>query len=170
MKILPLALTILAMSSAPSFGGAIALPKSCIPQYMSTTAVKEAKPLAIVSYKGSTYHYLAVIGKRKNETLRAVIRRNDACYLSFVDPGEAYSLSEGVPVPVAKAIALIGFQNAVKKRGGTASYQRWFLNQKLKTLAPEDAFALKTLGIKIPSSTKILPWSQIKERERRISK
>lgn len=165
-----LILTLISLFFCPqiSWADSIALPKSCIPKYVATTAVKEAKPLAVVAYKGSTYHFMALIGKRKDEVIRVVIRRDRSCYLSFVDPGEAYSLSEGVPVPVAKTLALLGFQNAVKRRGGTAAYQRWFLSRRIPILAPEDAVALKALGIKIPSSTKILPWSQAKMKESKI--
>lgn len=146
------------------------LPNSCIPKYMAASEVRKTKTLAIVGYKGSAYHYLVVFGKRKNETLRAIIRKNGECYLSFVDPGEAYSLSEGVPIPVAKQLALVSYKNAVEKRGGLNSYQVWFSNQGFKSLAPEDAFALKKIGVKIPPSTKILPWSKIREPEQQIKR
>jgi len=144
------------------------LPSSCIPRYMATTEVKSTKPLAIIAYKGSTYHYLIVFGKRKNETLRAIIRRNHFCYLSFVDPGEAYSLSEGVPAPVAKSLAVLYYKNLIKSKGGKLPYQAWFAAQNKPSLAPEDAYALKSLGVKVPPRTKILPWSKIKEQERII--
>ena len=144
------------------------LPSSCIPKTIGMTVVKSVKPLAIIGYRGQTYHFIAVEGQRKNESVRAVIRRGQACHLIFVDAGEATTLSEGVPIPVAKQIALVAFKNAVKRRGGLPSYQRWFTAQKLSPLAPEDAFALKAIGVQIPASTKILPWSKIVEHEQRI--
>jgi hypothetical protein len=144
------------------------LSPACTPRYVATTEVKAVKTLAVVAYKGSRYYYVGVDGKRKNERLKAVVRVNKNCYLSFVDPGEASSLSEGVPVPVAKTLAVVAYRNAIQKRGGLKLYQTWFFRQGFTSLAPEDAFALQRLGIQVPKTIKIRPWSRISEKEQAI--
>jgi hypothetical protein len=157
-----LAVTLPAFSQRPR---SMDLPKACIPKYMAASEVKSVATLAVVSYKGSNYYYLGVDGKRKSERLRAIVRVNQQCYLSFVDPGEAYSLSEGVPMPVAKTLAVVAHKNAIQKRGGLRSYQAWYSRQNFTNVAPEDAFALKQLGVKLSSKAKVLPWAKIKEKE-----
>jgi hypothetical protein len=148
------------------------LPQSCIPKQVMNVSVTRSSPLAIVRYKGSDYHFLVLGSARRAEELRAVVRRPNtgdrACYLSYVDVGEGGSMSYGVPIPVAKAFALVAFKNTVKNRGGTAAYQQWFLAKKFPLLTPEDASALKTLGVKIPEKTKVLPWSKQIEKEVKI--
>jgi hypothetical protein len=168
-RLLPLSLAVILSAPLGVEAKSLFLPKSCVPKRMATTEVKSTSTLAIIAYRGSTYHYLAVFGKRKNERLRAIIRRNGGCFLSFVDPGEAYSLSEGVPQPVAKSLAVLYYKSIIQGKGGLPIYQRWLNTQKAATLAPEDAYALKALGVNVPKGTKVLPWSQIKEKERKVN-
>jgi hypothetical protein len=171
MKLIFLLLPFLLQAFAPvPLQAQPSLPASCVPKTIGMTRVRSAKTLAIIAYRGSNYHYLSVEGMRRDESLRAVIRqKQDKCYLSFVDPGEAYSLSEGLPIPVAKTLSIATTQQQIKAKGGVAAYQKWFLNKRFKTIAPEDAYALKKLGIQLPSSIKILPWSKIKAKERLIT-
>jgi hypothetical protein len=172
--IIPALLLTLAATAFPAQAAVEQLPKSCIPKRVMNVKVTRSSPLVIVKYKDSDYHLLVLGSSRKEEELRAVIRRSNAgdrsCYLSYVDVGEGGSLSYGVPIPVAKAFALVAFKNTVKNRGGKEAYEQWFRKQKFAMLTPEDANALKTLGVRIPGTTKVLPWVKRQHKEEKIGK
>lgn len=122
--------------------------------------------IAQVSYQGSIWTLTKVISNQNTGGFNVVYRlKNNTCYLTFDDvSGDAYSLSEGVPKPVAIAFAKAYVKNFVAKYGRDKLVQKY---QKYTTIAPEDAEAMNSAGLPLPKGIKILPWGT-PEKERRL--
>jgi hypothetical protein len=131
----------------------------CRPKTVSIFSVASQKSMQTFLYRGSTYRYVHIRGTGMDEKFSAVYReKGDRCWVTWVDPvGDAVTLSDGVPRPVAIALAKGTIQRMVEKKG-----KPWMLEQfaKSKTIAPEAAEALKVLGYPLPEHIKILPWGK----------
>lgn len=140
----------LCLFAVPSFA-------ACRPKTVSNVVVKAQVIASQVKYKSSIYSLAKITGKRPNEVFFVVYReRNGACYLAFADPGgEAYSLSEGVPRPVAIYFARQSIKADLAKYGRDKLIQEY---NALPVIAPEDAAVLKELGIPL-EGLRVNPWS-----------
>lgn len=137
----------------------------CKPKTISNVVVKAQVIASQVKYKSSIYSLAKITGRRPNEVFFVVYReRNGACYLAFADPGgEAYSLSEGVPRPVAIYFARQSIKADIAKYGRDKLIQKY---NALPAIAPEAAEVLKELGIPL-EGLRVNPWST-PEREVKI--
>lgn len=136
----------------------------CKPKTISNVLVKSQVIAAQVKYKNSIYSLAKITGRRPNEVFFVIYReKNGACYLSFADPGgEAYSLSEGVPRPVAISFAKKSIKAYIASFGQAKLIQKYNV---LPSIAPEDASALIDLGIPVPKGIKISPWATPEKEE-----
>lgn len=146
---------------------AVALPAhaACKPKIISDNRVISQVSMAQVNYQGSVWTLTKVIGHRKQHGFNVVYRqKNDICYLTFNDvSGDSYSLSEGVPRPVAIAFAKTYVKTFVAKYGRDKLVQKY---QKGTTIAPEDAEAMNSAGIPLSNGIKILPWATPQKEQR----
>jgi hypothetical protein len=138
---------------------------TCKPKVISDNRVISQVSMAQVNYQGSTWTLTKVIGHRKQHGFNVVYRqKNDVCYLTFNDvSGDSYSLSEGVPRPVAIAFAKAYVKTFVTKYGRDKLVQKY---QKGTTIAPEDAEAMNAAGVPLPKGVKILPWATPQKEQR----
>jgi hypothetical protein len=141
--------------------GLLPLPSlaACVPKIIGNTVVVSQNTVAKVTYKGSIYRFVGITGQRPKEKFSAILREKDgACWVTFADPGgEALSLSEGAPRPVAIAFSKT-YLVAYMSRFGKAKLLKKYAN--LQTMAPEDAEAFKQLGLPLPSGVPIAQWSK----------
>jgi hypothetical protein len=137
----------------------------CKPKTISNVLVKSQVIAAQVKYKNSTYSLAKITGRRPNEVFSVIYReKKGECYLSFADPGgEAYSLSEGVPRPVAISFAKQSIKAYISRFGQAKLIQKY---NALPSIAPEDAEALKELGIPLSTGVKVNPWATPQPEER----
>jgi hypothetical protein len=136
----------------------------CRPKTIANAVIVSQRSMDTITYKGSVYRFAYAKGQRPNEKIPVIYReQGNRCWISWADPGgDQVGLSNGVPRPVAIAFSKAAFNRMIQKKGRN-SVQEWV--SKLEALAPEDAAALKALGISIPSNQKIRPWNKPEHEE-----
>jgi hypothetical protein len=139
----------------------------CAPKIVGRTIVSAQPTIATISYKGSLFRLVQVIGDKQSLPFFAIYReQGNRCWVSYADPGgDSYSMAEGVPRPVAITFAKKFIQGRLQKFG-VAQTVAWYSKQK--KLAPEDAAALAELKIEMPKGIAVAPWPKLIEPEQQI--
>ena len=164
MKIQPTIAALATFLTAPAFGAPST--ESSIPEVVRTCLPKlaEKKELEAVHTKGEKTYYLFLAsgpGNQYSEPL--ILLEKDSCTL--LSKGEKFTNKRSTPpsrfvsMDVAQQLALQKFQKSVQQAGGDKKFQQALLDdedpESPNYWYPEDVWALKKLGFRLPANYKI---------------
>jgi hypothetical protein len=165
MKVYPSIAALATFLTAPAFGAPST--QSSIPEAVYTCLPKlaEKKELEAVHTKGEKTYYLFLAsgpGNQYSEPL--IVLEKDSCTL--LSKGEKFTNKRSTPpsrfvsMDVAQQLALQKFQKSIQQAGGNKKFQQGLLQDDEDPefppyWDPEDVWALKKLGFRLPSNYKI---------------
>lgn len=137
-------------------------PASVVRCFPKAPPVRSAKLSNIVKSNQKTYYLMSSEQTESGSDLLISVNNNDKrCKLLLFNPmGDILPLSRFVPIWVAQQFALQQVKQGLTEAGSRQAYQRQLMQVQIWT--PEELWAAKHLGFKLPPNIKVIKPEDIK--------
>jgi hypothetical protein len=134
-----------------------------LPKTIGRYSTAQSKSLYSTAMNGEMYTLWETKYAQGQQTFafKSVVKKDkkNHCYLAYSEPsGETDTMTYGVPKAVAETFAIQRVKDRIKE-GGKAELQKALDTLKSSdSLAQEELMALRSLGLSVPSTVKIIPY------------
>jgi hypothetical protein len=135
-----------------------------LPKTIGRRVTTGSKPLYSLKLGSDIYTFWRTSFEEGRQTFAfdSVVKKDkqNHCYLSFTDvSGEPTTLTHGVPKIVAQTFAIKQLKDRIKKVGKPSLQNELNAMSSKDVLAQEDVDALRSLGLTLPSTVRVIPYN-----------
>jgi hypothetical protein len=134
-----------------------------LPKTIGRYSTAQSKSLYSTAMNGEMYTLWETKYAQGQQTFafKSVVKKDkqNHCYLAYSEPsGETDTMTYGVPKAVAETFAILRVKDRIKE-GSKAELQKALNALKSNdSLAQEELNALRSLGLSVPATVKIIPY------------